>query len=204
MVQNNMDSRVRRTKRLLREGLTKLLQEKSIKKITVRELSDCVEINRGTFYLHYKDIYDLVSQIEDELFDEFEGIVDNYSFKDLKTRPEDIFLDICRFLFKNREICAALLGDNGDITFLFKMRDFLRKKCLTDYVSNYSVSHLEHYEYVYTFFEAGTVGLLRHWLENAEDGRTPEEVASLIESIFKSGVSFLLDFDKQYEAKKHV
>ena len=64
MKDENVDSRVRRTKRLLRQGLTELLKEKSIKKITVRELSDRVDINRGTFYLHYKDIYDLVEQIE--------------------------------------------------------------------------------------------------------------------------------------------
>ena len=69
MAPKTEDSRVRRTKRLLRQGLTELLQEKSIKKITVRELSERVDINRGTFYLHYKDIYDLVSFLEPELFD---------------------------------------------------------------------------------------------------------------------------------------
>ena len=70
MNEKKMDSRVRRTKKLLREGLAQLMQEKSVKKISVRELSDLVEINRGTFYLHYKDIFDLVKEIEDELFEE--------------------------------------------------------------------------------------------------------------------------------------
>ena len=49
MNDNNLDSRVRRTKRLLRQGLTELLKQKSIKKITVRELSELIDINRGTF-----------------------------------------------------------------------------------------------------------------------------------------------------------
>ena len=60
MAEKAVDSRVRRTKRLLKQGLTELMAQKSIKKITVRELSELVDINRGTFYLHYKDIYDLV------------------------------------------------------------------------------------------------------------------------------------------------
>ena len=90
MNEANLDSRVRRTKRLLRQGLTELLREKSIKKITVRELSERIDINRGTFYLHYKDIYDLVDQIEKELFDEFEKILESYSIADLKTRPHKV------------------------------------------------------------------------------------------------------------------
>ena len=126
MKEENVDSRVRRTKRLLRQGLTELLKEKSIKKITVRELSERVDINRGTFYLHYKDIYDLVEQIEQELFDEYEGIVQNYTIEDLKTQPRKIFSDVCGFLYANREICAALLGENGDINFILNLRKFLR------------------------------------------------------------------------------
>ena len=63
MDNQKIDGRVRRTKKLLREGLTKLMKEKSIKKISVRELSDLVEINRGTFYLHYYDIHDVLSDI---------------------------------------------------------------------------------------------------------------------------------------------
>lgn len=203
MAQPVLDSRVRRTKRLLREGLTDLLHEKSIKKITVRELSDHVEINRGTFYLHYKDIYDLVGQIEDELFEEFEQILAQYSFDDLKIRPHDIFSDICRFLYNNRDICSALLGDNGDITFLFKMRAFLRNKCFTDYASVYEITRLENYDYVYTFFEAGAVSLIRYWLEHPEDNKTPEEIAYLIENVFKSGASFLLNANQSSEAKQN-
>ena len=59
-----VDRRVRKTKKQLRQGLTQLLQTKNINEISVRELSDLVDINRGTFYLHYRDIYDLLDQIE--------------------------------------------------------------------------------------------------------------------------------------------
>ena len=201
MAQNSTDSRVRRTKKLLREGLTALLHEKSIKKITVRELSDRVEINRGTFYLHYKDIYDLVAQIEDELFSNFEELLSKYTFEDLTIRPHAIFSDICLFLYENRDICSALLGDNGDISFLFKMRTFLRNKCFSDFAAVYEITHLEHYQYIYTFFEAGAVGLIRYWLEHPEDKRTPEDIAYLVEHIFKNGASVLLQSNQKLEVK---
>ena len=54
-----VDRRVRKTKAQLRAGLARLMQKKSIKEITVKELVDEVDINRSTFYLHYSDIYNL-------------------------------------------------------------------------------------------------------------------------------------------------
>lgn len=190
MNDGNVDSRVRRTKRLLRQGLTELLREKSIKKITVRELSERIDINRGTFYLHYKDIYDLVDQIEKELFDEFEEILASYCIADLKTRPRKVFSDMCNFLYANREICAALLGDNGDINFILNLRRFLRQKCLCDIAENYHLENLVEYNYIYSYFEAGAVGILRYWLEHPEDGKTAEEIAVLIENIFSQGAGW--------------
>lgn len=50
------DRRVRRTRTLLTRGLIQLMKEKDIKEISVKELSDLADINRGTFYLHYTDI----------------------------------------------------------------------------------------------------------------------------------------------------
>lgn len=53
------DRRVRRTKKLLSQGLIELMQHKQVKDITVRELAERVDVNRGTFYLYYRDIFDL-------------------------------------------------------------------------------------------------------------------------------------------------
>lgn len=188
MSDKNIDSRVRRTKKLLRQGLTELMAQKSIKKITVRELSELVEINRGTFYLHYKDIYDLVEQIEDEFFNEFESIVMSYTFTDLSNKSRHIIADVCRFLDKNRDICNVLLSDNGDINFVQKLRGFLREKCLTDITNAYHISDLEGYEFLYAYFESGAVGISRYWLSHPESNKTPDDIACLIETIFANGI----------------
>ncbi|MDD6074941.1 MAG: TetR/AcrR family transcriptional regulator, partial [Clostridium sp.] len=78
MKQELLDRRVRKTRRILRECLTRLLKEKKIQDITVRELTDMADINRGTFYLHYKDVFDLLEQIEQELTEELEDILDHH------------------------------------------------------------------------------------------------------------------------------
>ena len=64
MKEEILDRRVRKTRRQLKECLTHLLKEKKIQDITVRELAEMADINRGTFYLHYKDVFDLLEKTE--------------------------------------------------------------------------------------------------------------------------------------------
>lgn len=70
MSTESMDRRVRKTRRQLRECLISLLKEKKVQDITVRELTDMADLNRGTFYLHYKDVFDLLEKTETELQDD--------------------------------------------------------------------------------------------------------------------------------------
>ncbi len=191
MDNQKIDGRVRRTKKLLREGLTKLMKEKSIKKISVRELSDLVEINRGTFYLHYKDIFDLVEQIENELFEEFESIINQYSASSHNSSPYPVFVDFCRFLEKNKDICSALLGSNGDIDFTMKLKKFMAERCFEEFTRyNQTSAFKEEYNYIYSYFEAGAVGIVRYWLTDTSDARkTPEDVALMLDLLFTKGFS---------------
>ena len=62
-----LDHRVRVTQTLIRKAFTDLLAKKPIESISVKELCQAAGINRGTFYAHYRDLYDLRSHMEDEL-----------------------------------------------------------------------------------------------------------------------------------------
>ena len=190
MAEQKIDNRIKRTKRLLKQGVTKLILQKSIKKISVRELTDLVEINRGTFYLHYKDIYDLVEQIENELCEEFDEVL----VKSLAESNGDelkVFRDFCYFLDENRDICYALLSDNGDINFLLKMRAIISRRCFSnapkDYIKSYGKND---YIYIISYFESGTVGILRYWLSDESDGRkSSEEIALILKTLFMEGLN---------------
>ena len=173
MDNQKIDGRVRRTKKLLREGLTKLMKEKSIKKISVRELSDLVE------------------QIENELFEEFESIINQYSANSHNSSPYPIFVDCCRFLEKNKDICSALLGSNGDIDFSMKLKKFMAERCFEEFTRyNQTQAFKEEYNYIYSYFEAGAVGIVRYWLTDTSDTRkTPEDVALMLDLLFTKGFS---------------
>ena len=72
---NANDRRVKRTKKLLRDSLFTLLQEKSINEITVTELTEIADINRATFYFYYTDIMDMLEQIQNEAYELFEEVL---------------------------------------------------------------------------------------------------------------------------------
>ena len=65
-----------RSKRLINEALADLLQEKPLDKITVTDVVNRADINRGTFYAHYKDIPDVVDHLIQQTFDTIRSAVD--------------------------------------------------------------------------------------------------------------------------------
>lgn len=61
-METKVDRRVRRTKQAINKAFKELITEKEFDKITINDLSERADVNRGTFYLHYTDKYDLLDQ----------------------------------------------------------------------------------------------------------------------------------------------
>ena len=57
------DMRTKRTKKALKKALTVLMINESIEKISVTDICNEAEINRVTFYTHYNDKYELLSEL---------------------------------------------------------------------------------------------------------------------------------------------
>ena len=55
------------TKSDLKVALTRLLKQKDFEAISVSDIAREAGINRGTFYLHYVDKFDMIDQLIDEI-----------------------------------------------------------------------------------------------------------------------------------------
>ncbi len=104
-----VDRRVRKTRKQLRECLISLLKQKKVQDITVRELTDMADLNRGTFYLHYKDVYDLLEKTETELQTDFYELLQKHDAKDLQQRPAVLFEEIYTLVYNNVDLIEILL-----------------------------------------------------------------------------------------------
>ena len=67
MEKTNLDLRVRRTLRNIREAFYELILEEDFHQISITELTKRADINRKTFYLHYNSLDDLVDELEREM-----------------------------------------------------------------------------------------------------------------------------------------
>lgn len=172
-----MDRRVRKTRSQLRHGLAELLKEKSIKEITVKELVEKVDINRSTFYLHYTDIYDMMEKIENELIGEIEELVHTYPVSPFNEDSFPFIEDIFSILAENRDICTALLGPNGDISFLHRIEYLLAEHSLNALKETFP-EKMDDLKYYYAFCLSGCIGLVKTWLSKGSSV-SPQHMAEL-------------------------
>jgi len=70
-----MDRRKKKTQKAIRKVMLELLDEKNIEAISILDITNQADINRGTFYLHYVDKYDMLEKFENELFSKIEEIL---------------------------------------------------------------------------------------------------------------------------------
>jgi len=70
---NKLDPRVARTRKMLKDALIALLEQKSYERITVADIADRATVNRKTFYLHYETKDHLLQSVTDGILDELFG-----------------------------------------------------------------------------------------------------------------------------------
>ena len=64
---HDTDKRVVRTKKAIKGALFKLMETKDISAITISELTEKANVNRRTFYTHYRNLTDILDEVEGEL-----------------------------------------------------------------------------------------------------------------------------------------
>ena len=68
-------SRKMATKEKIKAAFIDLVHEKGFEAMTVSDIARRCDINRGTFYLHYVDKYDLMNKLEEEVMFDLEAII---------------------------------------------------------------------------------------------------------------------------------
>ena len=181
------DRRVNYTKMMLKQSLLQLLLTKPINKITIKELCETADINRATFYTHYQDAYDLLRQIENELFAEIHHSIDT----ELRTEQMSEFLEsICSCIRKNKELCEVIFGEFGDKDFLRRILNIAHDWSIQEWQRTSPRLDDKSLERVYAFIAHGSAQVIRDWVQSGML-ETPKQIALFIESLCYHGLSIL-------------
>ena len=181
------DRRVRRTRAQLRRALTQLLAEKELRSITVRELTDRADVNRGTFYAHYRDIYDLMEHLENEFFTELHQRLSRYTPQQLRGDLVPALEDVLRLVSENRDLLPSLLDARSADRFFARLSEVIFDMYRRQWGLVYSLGDGAEVNYCLSFVVSGMMGLVRAWARQGFQ-ESPAAIAALAGRLIRSGL----------------
>ena len=180
------DRRILRSKRALRDALIELMEERSFDGFSVNDLCERADLNRGTFYNHFRDKDDLLAQLEAEVMEDLERFqvqMRNLTVHELlgyraRKKPLPLLVGLFDYLREQGAFLHAVLGSGGDVGFGPRLRDSLCTNLVGYYVA---------------FFASAYLGVITRWIETGMR-ESSEEMALIAMRLFfiKPGESIKL------------
>lgn len=174
MKEQKEDRRIRRTQKLLKESLADLMMEKSFKDISVKDITERADLNRGTFYLHYADTYDLLKKMETDILNDFQDMIDlnKNSFKEDTLLP--VLMPVVNYIAENAEICKILFENSSSNDFVNEFHKLIHKNGLSFIKEQYPDANPEVCRYFFEFVTYGLTGIIKEWIDSKMD--QPKEI----------------------------
>lgn len=156
------NQRIAITKRLLKESLIRLLQEKDLGKINITELCMDAGINRATFYRHYAIPRDVLIEIQQDLYFDLKRVV---GVPDSQTKVEKTIEKLCCYLENHVDLLRVVIRNNTDEDFVV----FINSIYTEIWAEISSVGMLkdltdEDVKLLTLYCAGGSYFILRHWL----------------------------------------
>lgn len=158
------------TQQKLKDAFWSLYAEKSIDKISIREITERAGYNRGTFYLYYKNVHDILAQIEAELMDDIRSL---YHKKDLRAVIQDKqqlellvaeVMDVCS---RQKKYINVLFGQHGDPSFVMALKQSI-KDCLKTAQNDCFQDQAIMQDYYLEYHVSGLLWLVGEWIRRED------------------------------------
>ena len=180
------DRRVRYTKQAIRDGFLRLLSEKPIEKISVTEICREADINRGTFYAHYSDPYELKRSLEDQLSEALARRLQESGLKRLTS------LQTLRLLRENRELCRVFAGPYGDHDAMLKVISKHADAYLEQEILTLGDVSDELAQCIKLLLVSSISTVVKYWLDTGMKA-APERVAYVLDTYCARGIQGFLN-----------
>lgn len=182
------DLRVRYTQDVIQKAFLELLREKPVSKITVKEVCNTAEINRGTFYKHYQDCYDLMEKIEESALEKFDAMLD----AEPNGGAQEMLVSILQALKNNRRMFESMAFLQEGNRFVQKLAErYFGRMELWQRDSAAARWKKEPQKTISgAFLAGGSSGIIEYWLQSGmkeKPERIAEEILALAE-IVQSGM----------------
>lgn len=189
MKQQRENRKVTYTKMVIKDSLFTLLAEKNLHQISVKELCELADINRGTFYTHYADLYDLVDKLEAELAEKSRQIA-SFFLNEEPIISHEMVVHIFRHIQDNIESYRLILLNPSSV----KCLEPLLAEAYEQYIAFLVDQHGLHPvigDYTFTFITSGFESVVRQWIDGGME-QSPEEIATHLNTLIRNGTTALV------------
>ena len=178
------------TKAKLKEAFWKLYEQNPIDQITVKEITALSGHNRGTFYVYYRDVYDVFEQTQDEILRIFVNNQDAIPQPGNEAQFDSAMRYFVEFFNQNKRYLILLLGEKGDLGFTRRIWEALRRMLTTAFKEKSPLDDIT-FEYVMEYMLSAEAGLVIRWFRNNCD-MPLEELIRLAHSLMFDGALKML------------
>lgn len=175
------------TKAKLKDSFIKLVRDKGLDNVTVSDLARDSKINRGTFYLHYLDKYDLMEKLEEQAINDLKQILlfdkNTENLNDpIELIPYDAILKALIYVKNDFDFIKTLASDGGDPNFILMIKEILSQmidsKIQQSEKLTFSQKMLPE-DYAREILLSSMVAILVLWIKK-DAAESPEEIAVMI------------------------
>lgn len=182
-----VDRRITKSKRALRSALIDLMEERGFDAVSVNDLCARADLNRGTFYNHFRDKEDLLSTLEDEVMadlDCFQVQMQDLTVRELlgyrtRKKPLPLLVNLFDYLREQGDFLHAVLGPGGDASFGPRLRDAVCTNLVQSVLhERYRNDPTPFVGYYVAFYASAYLGVIQRWIET--DMRESSEEMALV------------------------
>jgi len=166
---------------VIHNSFIRLLSEKPINKITVKEVCEMSEINRATFYRYYKDPYDWLEQIENTMLENAKAIIKTTDSKNVR----DMLTHLLAGVRDNFPLIEVVVTKNGkdshsDQFLQMCVNETIKARKTKPEANSDSFDSMKEQFIIY-----GCSGAIRSWIESGMETE-PAEAAKNIEKMINN------------------
>jgi AcrR family transcriptional regulator len=111
------------------EAFLRFYAEKPFDRITIKSITEFLKINRGTFYLHYFDLDDLLTSIEDEHLQAISRINDKYRHYYLSKNLNELkkfYIPTLQYIEAHKYVIGILMNPHSRLRFREEFKTLMR------------------------------------------------------------------------------
>src|SRR3712207_464939 len=156
-----MDARSRYSRMRILEAAVQILHQKPGDKLTVTEICKVAEVNRTTFYRHFKDPYDLIDQMQDMVIT---GLIHLFDTR-MDGKLEQLMESISKHIYQHRDMLSIFYRPTDLFHFLNKVATvFLDRflECTREHSEQISD---EERKMLYAYISGGAAAAYVHWIQ---------------------------------------